>query len=341
MGNAPVSKAEWRAFARDRRSVVDLEAASRRIVDHIERWQGLAGTVCTYLAMDDEIDLSRLVAVRPDCRWVVTRTPERGELTIHDLGSPMEVHRLGFHQPDGTSALISPSEVDVFLVPGLAFDVCGVRLGRGAGHFDRLLATVEPGASVVGISPAAATFARLPTADHDIPMSHLGTEYGVTGTARDLPDAARRFLAAAIGEGLAVTPQVFPDGTKTSADAAEAVGAELGAIAKSLVFMADDRPVVVLISGDRRVDTGMLATAMRASGTRRASLEEARSHTGYAAGGTPAVGLAEPVPVLADISLQRYSVVWSAAGTPTAVYPVELDRLVSASDARWVDVAET
>jgi prolyl-tRNA editing enzyme YbaK/EbsC (Cys-tRNA(Pro) deacylase) len=80
---------------------------------------------------------------------------------------------------------------------------------------------------------------------------------------------------------------------------------------------------------------------MGAAGARRASLDEARSHTGYAAGGTPAVGLATPIPVLADLSLQRYHEVWSAAGTPTAVYPVALDRLVSVSDARWVDVAET
>ena len=70
-----------------------------------------------------------------------------------------------------------------------------------------------------------------------------------------------------------------------------------------------------------------------------ASLEEARAATGFAAGGTPAFGYATPVPVLIDRSLQRHDEVWSAAGTPTTVYPIDRESLVAASGARWVDVA--
>ncbi len=73
---------------------------------------------------------------------------------------------------------------------------------------------------------------------------------------------------------------------------------------------------------------------------RRASLEEARHHTGWAAGGTPALGYVNSVEVLADRSLRRHDEVWSAAGTPTTIYPVSLDDLVRVAQARWVDVAQ-
>ena len=157
-----------------------------------------------------------------------------------------------------------------------------------------------------------------------------------------LPDATIRFLEAveALEFDVDVRPQVFPEGTRTSADAARAVGCYLSAIAKSLVFIAGDAPVIVLMSGDRRVDTEQLARVCGVTTARRASLAEARHHTGYAAGGTPAFGLANDLRVIADTSLRRNTDVWSAAGTPTTVYPISLADLVGASGAEWSDVAE-
>ncbi len=155
----------------------------------------------------------------------------------------------------------------------------------------------------------------------------------------DLPDASRRVVEAARERGLDIDIHLFPEGTKTSADAAAAVGCELSAIAKSLVFMVDGGPVVVIMAGDRRVDPARLAEACGGTKARRAGLDEAREATGFAAGGTPAFGYAAPVPVLIDRSLQRHAEVWSAAGTPTTVYPIALADLVAASDARWVEVA--
>lgn len=155
----------------------------------------------------------------------------------------------------------------------------------------------------------------------------------------DLPDAALRVAEAARQRGLDIDIRLFPEGTKTSADAAGAVGCELSAIAKSLVFVADDRPVVVIMSGDLRVDPARLAAALGASSTRRAGLDEVREATGFVVGGTPAFGHATQLEVVIDRSLQRHTEVWSAAGTPTAVYSILLDDLVEVSGARWVDVA--
>lgn len=155
-----------------------------------------------------------------------------------------------------------------------------------------------------------------------------------------LPEATRRFLAASAHLGLDIRPIEFPEGTKTSADAAAAVGCDLAAIAKSIVFIADEDAVIVIMSGDRRVDPAKVAATLGAGAVRRAGLDEAREHTGFAAGGTPAFGHATKVKVLADRSLRRNETVWSAAGTPTTVYPIDLDVLVAAAGAEWADVAE-
>ena len=152
--------------------------------------------------------------------------------------------------------------------------------------------------------------------------------------------ATERFLAAATQRGIEVEIHRFPEGTKTSQDAADAVGCELSAIAKSLVFMVDDRPVVAILSGDTRVDPARLARAAGGVKARRASLDEARTATGFAAGGTPAFGYQHPVPVFIDTALRRHRDVWSAAGTPETVYPIALAALVRASGAAWAEVSQ-
>lgn len=155
----------------------------------------------------------------------------------------------------------------------------------------------------------------------------------------DLPPATIRFLEAAAGLGLDARPIVFPEGTKTAAKAAAAVGCEVSAIVKSLVFVSGGEPVLVLMSGDLRVDEERLALRLEAP-VRRAGLDEVREFTGYAAGGTPPVGHSRSPRVFADPSLRRNEIVWAAAGTPTTVFPVPLENLVAVADATWVDVAE-
>ncbi|HEX9855887.1 MAG TPA: YbaK/EbsC family protein [Acidimicrobiia bacterium] len=156
----------------------------------------------------------------------------------------------------------------------------------------------------------------------------------------EVPAATTRFVSDAAAYGLRVVPSIFPEGTKTAADAAAAIGCDVAAIVKSLVFMADEQPVLVLMPGDLRVDTAKLAERTGSSHIRRAGLEEVRDATGYVAGGTPPIGHATAMPIYADPHLKRFSQVWAAAGTPTSVFPIALDTLISVTAAEWADLAE-
>lgn len=147
-----------------------------------------------------------------------------------------------------------------------------------------------------------------------------------------LPRATLSLIEAASELGLEIEIAEFPAGTKTAADAAAAIGCDVGAIVKSLVFTVDDEPVVALVPGDRRLDTAELARVAGGRTAARASLEAVRSATGFAAGGTPPFGYATAVRVFADNALRRHDPVWAAGGTPTTVFPIsisDLDRVVS------------
>lgn len=153
--------------------------------------------------------------------------------------------------------------------------------------------------------------------------------------------AIERFLESAEVLGHPVDVRRFPEGTKTAEDAARAVGCDVGQIVKSLVFIADGRPVLALTSGANRVDLERLARLAGAEGVRRASPEEAREATGFAVGGTPPFGHPKQVRAFLDRDLLAHDEVWAAAGTPDAVFvltPAELRRTALAEVA---DLKET
>ncbi|MEX2459376.1 MAG: YbaK/EbsC family protein [Actinomycetota bacterium] len=152
-----------------------------------------------------------------------------------------------------------------------------------------------------------------------------------------MASAVERFLQAAAELGLDVEVVRFPEGTRTAADAARAVGCEVAQIVKSLVFMAGDRPVVALTSGANRADTGRLAQLLDAAEVRRATADEARAATGYAIGGTPPFGYPAEVQRLIDRDLLAHDEVWAAAGTPDSVWRVDPRRLVEATGATVAD----
>ncbi|MGY4960309.1 YbaK/EbsC family protein [Streptomyces sp. 900105245] len=132
----------------------------------------------------------------------------------------------------------------------------------------------------------------------------------------------------------------FPEGTRTAVEAAAAVGCELSQICKSLIFAADGVPVLVLMDGASRVDVERVRSELGAAKVTRADAGVVRETTGYAIGGVPPFGHRTRTRVLADRSLLAHDVVWAAAGTPHAVFPIQPKDLVSHAGADLVDVRE-
>jgi len=125
----------------------------------------------------------------------------------------------------------------------------------------------------------------------------------------------------------------FPDGTPTAADAAAAVGCELDQIVKSLVLVCDERPVVALVPGDRRVDPEKVARALDASSARVASAREVADATGFAPGAVAPFPLPSIDTVLMDRALYRHPLVWAGAGSShhiVGIAPAELGRVARA-----------
>jgi prolyl-tRNA editing enzyme YbaK/EbsC (Cys-tRNA(Pro) deacylase) len=153
--------------------------------------------------------------------------------------------------------------------------------------------------------------------------------------------AIERFLEAARILGHPVEVRRFPEGTKTAEDAARAIGCQVGQIVKSLVFLADERPVLALTSGANRVDVERLASLAGASAARRATPEEARTATGFAVGGTPPFGHPERVRTFLDRDLMAHEEVWAAAGAPDSVFRTTPGELRRTALAEVVDLRQT
>ncbi len=185
-----MDKAWWRRRARVRRSAVpvDHEAFCRTLARFVESVVDRETRVVVYLAMGDEVDLGPVVAAShaPTARFAVTRTPAEGfELTVHPWGCEMEEHPYGYAQPVAHAPRIEMGEIGAFLVPGLAFDRHGTRLGRGKGYYDRLLARA-PHALKVAIT-GDYLVDQLPFDDYDVVMTHLAFSTGVVSVPMATP----------------------------------------------------------------------------------------------------------------------------------------------------------
>lgn len=131
---------------------------------------------------------------------------------------------------------------------------------------------------------------------------------------------------------------ILPDSVHTAALAAEALGCEVGAIANSLLFDADGKPVLILTSGAHRVDVAATAERIGVPSLRRAKPEFVREHTGQVIGGVSPIAHPAPVPTYLDTWLERYDVVWAAAGHPAAVFSTTYDELLRITGATPIDV---
>jgi prolyl-tRNA editing enzyme YbaK/EbsC (Cys-tRNA(Pro) deacylase) len=131
---------------------------------------------------------------------------------------------------------------------------------------------------------------------------------------------------------------ILPDSVHTAVLAAEALGCEVGAIANSLLFDADGSPVLILTSGAHRVDTEKVAALIGVAALQRARPEFVREHTGQVIGGVSPIAHPAPVPTYLDTWLQKYDVVWAAAGHPAAVFSTSYDELAAMTGAPTIDV---
>ncbi len=131
----------------------------------------------------------------------------------------------------------------------------------------------------------------------------------------------------------------FTESTRTSAEAAERVGCSLGQIVKSLIFRGQTtgKPVLVLTSGANRVDEAVIGE-YAGEPIGRADAEFVRAVTGFAIGGVPPLGYPQPVETYLDEDLLQYEVLWAAAGTPNAVFPLTPAQLQAMTGGRVATV---
>ena len=135
-----------------------------------------------------------------------------------------------------------------------------------------------------------------------------------------------------------VTVRQIDTATPTALAAAEYVGCEVGAIVKSLVFLADGAPVLVLTSGSHSVDTGLLARRIGVEAITRASPEDVKAATGQVIGGVAPVGHPAPVRTFLDVALRGYDEVWAAAGIAASLFPISYADLLRVTGATEVEV---
>ncbi len=139
----------------------------------------------------------------------------------------------------------------------------------------------------------------------------------------------RRVITAAAEAGLEISTRQFPDGTKTAADAAAAIGVAVGQIVKSLIFAVDGEVVLAYVSGSNQLDERLLAAAAGGLKAARVDADTVREVTGFPIGGVPPFGHRAALRVFIDPDLLQYDEVWAAAGTWHDVFaltPAELVR---------------
>lgn len=157
-------------------------------------------------------------------------------------------------------------------------------------------------------------------------------------TETPIPDGARRVAAKLAELGHPHDVVMLPVTGRTAADAATALGVELGQIAKSIVFRrrSDDKAVLVVTSGDLRVDEKKVSALVGALG--RADADFVKASTGFSIGGVSPVAHSTPPVIVVDRELFRFGQVWAAAGHPHAVFPLSPDELVALTGAPVEDV---
>ena len=153
-----------------------------------------------------------------------------------------------------------------------------------------------------------------------------------------MPVDFARFAAVLGAAGVASQIRELPESAPTAATAAAQLGCEIGAIANSLVFSTDGAPLLVMTSGAHRVDVAKVARLIGVAEVRRADARSVRTWTGQAIGGVAPVGHPSPIRTLVDTWLDKYDVIWAAAGHPHTVFPTSYAELIRITGGTPADV---
>lgn len=180
----PNPKHELRQRCRTLRQELSEERrqhASRQICEHLAAWQVFqrAETLAAYLPIKAEVDLRPLLEQFPAKRWLLPRiAPEEHRIDFH-LYDPAQlvVHPFGMAEPAADLPLVTAAEIELVLVPGLAYDLQGWRLGYGGGYYDRFLSRFD-GISV-GVAYQALVLESVPHSGYDVPVGWIATETGL------------------------------------------------------------------------------------------------------------------------------------------------------------------
>ena len=153
--------------------------------------------------------------------------------------------------------------------------------------------------------------------------------------------AVKRVIAALAEHGCAGQIKVLSDSARTAAEAAAALGIEVGQIASSLIFkLPNGSPLLVITSGRHRVDTDLVASNLGIEKLGRVDADYVKEKSGFSIGGVAPIGWASPATILIDLALNDYDVIWAAAGHPHAVYPTTYDELIQCTGAQPMIVGD-
>ena len=147
--------------------------------------------------------------------------------------------------------------------------------------------------------------------------------------------AVKRVKQALISNGLSTEITVLAESARSAAEAASALGIEVGQIASSIIFkLSDQKPLLVITSGRHRVDTELVADKLGIDKLDRVDADYVKENSGFSIGGVAPIGWTNPPAiVIIDEALTEYEVVWAAAGHPHAVFPSSFDELKSIANA--------
>ena len=141
-----------------------------------------------------------------------------------------------------------------------------------------------------------------------------------------MKQSVQRVMSSLAEQDIRVTPTEFAESTRTAEDAAAAIGTTVGQIVKSLIFMREQQPILLLVSGPNRVDVAAVNKRLGMT-LERASADQVRAATSFSIGGVAPVGHPTPLPTWIDADLLSYELVWAAAGTPNTVFPINPEEL--------------